>query len=112
MRHRGVKDPFIRHLCVNYALTPRTAHVVSLLRLGLRNDEISDIIGIKTKSVKWHMTKAYKALGVESRAQAMIKQHQILRSLDLPLTYEPYAVSSSTSQPMSTPTVLWAQGES
>ena len=51
-------------------LGPREAEVLSLLIAGQRNREIAANLGISENTVKFHVAKIFRKLGVGSRAEA------------------------------------------
>jgi Tol biopolymer transport system component/DNA-binding CsgD family transcriptional regulator len=51
-------------------LTPREAEVLSLLRLGLTNQQIADRLGISLAGAKFHVSEIISRLGVSSREEA------------------------------------------
>jgi len=53
-------------------LTERQAQVLALMVRGLSNREIGDQLQLSAGTVKVHVTKVFKALGVNSRTQALI----------------------------------------
>ena len=55
-----------------YDLTAAQARVLELLAVGKANREIADLLGISEGTVKVHMTAIFRALGVSSRAQALV----------------------------------------
>jgi DNA-binding NarL/FixJ family response regulator len=52
-------------------LTPREVEVLGLLAEGLRQDEISTRLGIKSRTVGTHIENILRKLGVHSRTQAV-----------------------------------------
>jgi DNA-binding NarL/FixJ family response regulator len=54
-------------------LTKREKDLLGLLHLGLSNAEIASRLFISEKTVKGHLTRLYRKLNVENRAQATIK---------------------------------------
>jgi len=54
------------------ALTPRQIEVLRLVCDGLRNSEISTLLGTSEKTVKAHMTAILAGLGVINRTQAVL----------------------------------------
>ncbi|HSE46087.1 MAG TPA: LuxR C-terminal-related transcriptional regulator [Gemmatimonadales bacterium] len=50
-------------------LTQREAQVAQLVALGHSNPEIAKTLGIGEQTVKFHLTNAYRKLGVKTRAQ-------------------------------------------
>lgn len=53
-------------------LTPTQLKVLQLLADGYSNREIAELLGVAVGTVKLHLFSIYKALGVNSRAQALI----------------------------------------
>lgn len=53
-------------------LTFREKQVLNWIKLGKTNREIGAVLGICEKTVKAHVTKVFKALGVTNRTQAAI----------------------------------------
>jgi len=51
-------------------LSERESEVVVLLAQGLRNQEIAAALGLSEDTVKTHLKRAYRKLGVRNRAQA------------------------------------------
>ena len=51
-------------------LTERESEVIVLLAQGLRNREIAHTLGLSDDTVKTHLKRAYRKLGVANRAQA------------------------------------------
>lgn len=64
------------------ALSPREAEVLHWLREGKSNDEIGQILGISGLTVKNHLQRLYKLLGVSNRAHAVARSE----TLALPAT--------------------------
>ena len=53
-----------------FALSERESEVLALLAQGLRNHEIAEMLGLSEDTVKTHLKRAYRKLGVRNRAQA------------------------------------------
>lgn len=53
-------------------LTPRQRQVVTHLGEGKSNRQIADALGLSPGTVKIHMTRIFKTLGVKSRTQALL----------------------------------------
>ncbi|UED87407.1 helix-turn-helix transcriptional regulator [Streptomyces profundus] len=49
-------------------LTPRERRVAELATEGKRNQEIANILFVTVKTVEWHLSQAYRKLGITSRA--------------------------------------------
>ena len=61
------KHPLIENL------TPREHDVFDLLIQGLKLQEIADALGVKYSTVNTHQKSTYKKLGVNSRAECIIR---------------------------------------
>lgn len=55
-----------------FGLTAAQGRVMELLALGKTNREIADALGLSEGTVKVHMSAIFRALGVSSRAQALV----------------------------------------
>ncbi|ATE62692.1 DNA-binding response regulator [Thauera sinica] len=55
-----------------FVLTAAQGRVMELLALGKTNREIADALGLSEGTVKVHMSAIFRALGVSSRAQALV----------------------------------------
>ncbi|WP_426342022.1 LuxR C-terminal-related transcriptional regulator [Pseudoduganella sp. S-14] len=64
------------------ALSPRQAEIVQWLREGKNNQEIGRLLGISPLTVKNHLQRLYRQLGVSNRAHA-VAQFPILPLPDL-----------------------------
>lgn len=53
-------------------LTPREREVVELLAAGHANPAIAEALGIRTKTVKNHVTRVFSKLDVSTRAEAIV----------------------------------------
>lgn len=62
-------------------LTPRQREILSMIRAGRNNQEISEALDLTVGTVKIHITAIFKALGVRNRTQAMVAADW----LDLPV---------------------------
>jgi PAS domain S-box-containing protein len=54
-------------------LSPRQAEILALVGEGLSNAEIASRLYLTESTVKWHMRKILRALGVTNRAQAVAR---------------------------------------
>ena len=54
-------------------LTPRQVEILSLIAEGLSNADISSRLYLSESTVKWHIRKTLRALGVSNRAQAVAR---------------------------------------
>ena len=61
-------------------LTPRQKHVLHLLSQGLSNKLIARELGVSLDTVKDHVAAVLKALGVNSRTQAVVVATQKQRA--------------------------------
>ena len=55
------------------SLTPRQLEILALVAEGLSNAEIADRLYLTESTVKWHVRKILRALGVSNRAQAVAR---------------------------------------
>ena len=53
-------------------LTPRQREVLALLAEGKSNKAIASELGLSSGTVKVHMTRIFKSLGVSNRTEAVI----------------------------------------
>jgi DNA-binding NarL/FixJ family response regulator len=53
----------------------RRALVVECMLKGMRNKEIAQHLGIAEKTVKDHLWREFKAVGVKTRTEFLIKMH-------------------------------------
>lgn len=58
---------------VSRRLTPRQLEILSLVAEGLPNGEIAGRLFLSEATVKWHIRKILRALGVANRAQAVAR---------------------------------------
>lgn len=49
-------------------LSPSEIGVVSYVMKGLSNKEVGNLLGVKDKTVKFHLTNVYKKTGYKNRA--------------------------------------------
>lgn len=54
------------------ALSPRELEVLRLLADGMRSSEIASQLGIAVPTVKCHLTRTYRKLGVRNRVGAVL----------------------------------------
>lgn len=59
-----------RRLVVQYRLSRREAEVLELALQGLANKEIADRLGVRIGTVRTHLERAYRKLGVAGRVEA------------------------------------------
>lgn len=58
---------------LNRLLTPRQIEILSLVAEGLNNADISQRLYLSESTVKWHVRKILRSLGVANRAQAVAR---------------------------------------
>ncbi|MDX6633937.1 MAG: hypothetical protein QOF06_140 [Solirubrobacterales bacterium] len=58
---------------LNNLLTPRQLEILALVAEGLSNAEIASRLFLTESTVKWHVRKILRALGVSNRAQAVAR---------------------------------------
>ena len=59
------------------SLTDKEAQILNLIGAGLSNAEIAQRLHIAEGTVKWHTSKLFKKLGVETRTQAVIRAAEL-----------------------------------
>jgi transcriptional regulator EpsA len=64
------------------ALSAREAQIMHWLRAGKRNDEIGQILGLSALTVKNHLQRMYKLLGVRNRGEAVARCSNLRLSAD------------------------------
>ena len=69
-RHQTGKEDLVR------VLTPRQLEILSLVAEGLGNADIGRRLFLSESTVKWHVRKILRALGVANRAQAVARYLQ------------------------------------
>jgi LuxR family maltose regulon positive regulatory protein len=62
---------------IDNVLTPREISIVELIGRGHSNKEIARRLGIAPETVKAHMKNVFAKLGVEKRAQAVMRAHAL-----------------------------------
>ncbi len=74
------KSPQVLSNKERYNLTLREVEILRTMALGMRNKEIADKLFISEKTVKTHINRVFKKLGVSTRAKAIITavENQIL----------------------------------
>jgi PAS domain S-box-containing protein len=58
---------------LSQSLTPRQVEILTLVAKGLSNAEIASRLYLTESTVKWHVRKILRALGVANRAQAVAR---------------------------------------
>ena len=66
-----------RAAAVARPLSAREAEILGWVREGKSNDEIGSILGISALTVKNHLQRVYRALGVSNRAHALSRCHAL-----------------------------------
>jgi DNA-binding CsgD family transcriptional regulator len=61
-------------------LTPRESEVLTLVARGASNDAIARTIGARARTVAKHLERIHRKLGVESRAAAAARAHEVALS--------------------------------
>jgi WD40 repeat protein/serine/threonine protein kinase len=75
------------------SLTLREQEILRLIVEGSSNKEIAQTLYVELPTVKWHITKIYKKLGVRSRVQAIVRA----RELNLIVFTDDYVLESDGS---------------
>lgn len=68
-----MKDPAIVKVCQMYGCSPHQARVILKIKTPRSFSEIAWELGLSLKTVKFHMTRIYRLLGVKGRPQAILK---------------------------------------
>ena len=68
---RGPRDPFRAEGAPLMALSPRELEILRLSALGQTTKEIAASMGIRERTVKWHVTNILQKLGAASRTAAV-----------------------------------------
>jgi predicted ATPase/DNA-binding NarL/FixJ family response regulator len=58
-------------------LTPREREILRLVASGHSNQAIADALFLSLNTVKWHSSRIFGKLGVESRAQAIVRAREL-----------------------------------
>lgn len=53
--------------------TPRELQIIKLVAKGYRNRQIADSLGIKVRTVEFHLANLYQMLDIEGRAGVVAK---------------------------------------
>jgi DNA-binding NarL/FixJ family response regulator len=61
---------------MNNGLSEREQDVLTWLNHGLSNKEIGLALGISPRTVQKHLQRVYQHLGVQTRAEAIVRMHQ------------------------------------
>ena len=71
--------PPVTERAKDLGLSPRQAEVLGLMAKGKSNRDIAQLLGLTEGTVKIHVTAVFKALGVNSRTQALValQRHKI-----------------------------------
>ncbi len=83
-------------------LSPREAEILALITQGLTNQQIAQRVFLSINSVKTYIRSAYRKIGVERRAQAVLWgtqngfQPDTLRTIDRSLLVRSYPVPGAT----------------
>jgi DNA-binding NarL/FixJ family response regulator len=82
-------------------LSPREAEVMALIAHGLSNHEIAERAHVSINSIKSYIRSAYRKIGVQRRAQAVLWalengfEHDTQRTIDPALSLRPPTTSAS-----------------
>jgi LuxR family transcriptional regulator, maltose regulon positive regulatory protein len=60
-------------------LSRREREVLSALQRGMSNKEIGLALCVSPRTVQKHLQHIYQSLGVQTRAEAIVRMHQRLR---------------------------------
>lgn len=71
-RLHGALTPHLSQGEIEVALTPREVEVLSHMTHGLTNKEIARLLGISAETVKEHVQRLLRKLGVRDRTQAAV----------------------------------------
>jgi DNA-binding NarL/FixJ family response regulator len=71
-RMTSYKTPQVLNYKIRSELTEREIEILRTMALGLKNKEIADKLFISEKTVKTHINRVFKKLGVNSRAKAVL----------------------------------------
>lgn len=58
-------------------ISDRELEVLHLVRDGLKNDQIAEILFVSVNTVKWHLRRLYEKLGVRSRTEAVAESRKL-----------------------------------
>jgi DNA-binding NarL/FixJ family response regulator len=63
-------------------LSKREQAVLSWLEKGLSNKEIAGALDISPRTVQKHLQRIYQHLGVQTRAEAIVRRHEEIMKID------------------------------
>lgn len=69
--------PQAKQWASQHNLTQRQLEVLRLMRQGLSNQAIAELLSIRMPTVKTHISAIFQALGTQSRAESSKKAHQL-----------------------------------
>lgn len=72
LAHEAPPRALVAQTAASYSLTPSESDVLALVARGLSNDEIAARLYVSLVTVKTHLTRVFRKLGVESRVQAAL----------------------------------------
>jgi len=58
--------------------TPRQCEILALLATGKSNKEIANLLDVSAHTIKNHLAKLYRRLGVSNRTQAVMKAGEVI----------------------------------
>jgi DNA-binding NarL/FixJ family response regulator len=76
---RGFRQGDWRGATMSDALSEREQAVLSWLQHGLSNKEIGLALSISPRTVQKHLQRVYQQLGVQTRAEAIVRIHRSAR---------------------------------
>jgi DNA-binding CsgD family transcriptional regulator len=68
---------------VNGHFTPRQAEIVALIASGLEDKEIARQLGVSVATVRTHLQRLYRQIGVPNRSVAAVRWMQSDGAIDL-----------------------------
>jgi DNA-binding CsgD family transcriptional regulator len=54
------------------SFTPTEQRIAALVAVGRTNDEVAAELGVRAKTVEWHLTRLYRKFGVRSRTELSV----------------------------------------
>jgi DNA-binding CsgD family transcriptional regulator len=67
---------FVEGTTMSDGLSKREQAVLAWLQHGMSNKEISVALGISPRTVQKHLQRVYKHLGVQTRAEAIVRMYK------------------------------------
>jgi DNA-binding NarL/FixJ family response regulator len=69
-------------IVLNLKLSPRQSQVVALLIGGMSDQEIAKSLGMAVRTVREHLTRAFRLLDVRDRVQLIVCVFSVFRQCD------------------------------